>query len=205
MTLKFGDDLDDITADEAALSDLLTNARNREAQAFDHDGEPIETSWEDGALPPDPEPGYEQPRDWKERLFGEKQDTDGEQKPKAPRVTVAIRKDVRGKTGLFLAAVGTFWERRDPHCGGTFMQTLPSYKDEDGEQVDGLVDALTDIFCDSPDVVRWFTTSGKFMKYLNLISILEPVCGVVFSHHVMHREPEEMRKEQDWSAYGAGG
>ena len=204
MTVKFGGDLADISADEEALADLLQNARAREEHAFDSTGKPLDAQWEGEGLDPDPEPGYEQRGGWRESLFGEKQDTDGEQKPKPLRVTVAIRKDVRGKTGMFLAAVGSVWQRRDPYCGGHFLQTLPSYKDEDGEQIDGLVDALTDIFCDSPDIVRWFTTSGKFMKYLNLISLLEPVAAAFYMHHIVHRV-DVADAEPDWSAYGAGG
>ena len=61
-------------------------------------------------------------------------------------------------------------------CGGRFL-----------DQRDPIVDALTDIVCDSADLVAFFTgPGGAFMKYLNLGAAVWPVAEMVAAHHVYH-------------------
>jgi hypothetical protein len=55
------------------------------------------------------------------------------------------------------------------------------------EQRPDIAEALTDIVCDSADLVAFFTgPGGTFMKYLNLGAALWPVAEVVAAHHVYH-------------------
>jgi len=90
------------------------------------------------------------------------------------RVTDAIRKDIRAKTALFLTIPAAMFERRDPICGEVAMQVVP-----------GTSVALADIFCDSPDVVAFFTsTGGGFMRWLQLAIELQPLGEVLYQHHI---------------------
>lgn len=92
------------------------------------------------------------------------------------KITAAVRKDVEAKVGIMLEVPGRVWEVRDPVCGGTFVQTLPATRA-----------ALTDLICDSPDMVAWFTgVGGGFMKWLNLMVALQPVGVTVWAHHIAH-------------------
>ena len=46
-------------------------------------------------------------------------------------------------------------------------------------------EAFTDIICDSPDLVAFFTgPGGNFMKILKVGAALGPVIQVGFAHHV---------------------
>lgn len=190
MGLAFGDKLADISADEEELAAFLESAREREGAA---PGGAAPAGSPDAAFAEDPAP------DWgddgsggiKAALLGD--DPSAPPKGKAPRVTVAIRKDIQAKVALFATVVGTAWERRDPHCGSVFSGTIPE-----------LSEALTDILVDSPDIVAWFTTSGRYMKWLTLGSVLSDVVGAVVSHHVTHTVVDaEVPPGPDWSQYGA--
>lgn len=200
MALMFGEDLDDIGADEQALAEFLRGAQQREREdvgAGDAARDDDRESWglpddsDDGreGFEQDPAADYRDPR----RTLGERLIPDGIGEASASRVTAAVRKDVRAKTALFLSALGTAWSRRDPVCGGVAL-----------ESVAPVSDALADIFCDSPDIVRWFTASGKYMKWFTLITSLQAVGEAVIAHHVTHTV-DEAGAAPDWSAYSAGG
>jgi hypothetical protein len=71
---------------------------------------------------------------------------------------------------------GRVWEARDPVCGGTFVAQRPA-----------ISSALTDIVCQSPDLIAWFTGSGgAFMLWLNVAAACWPVLTVIMAHHVYH-------------------
>ena len=92
------------------------------------------------------------------------------------KVTATVRRDIEAKIRMMLEVPGRVWESRDPLCGGMFVQQLPATSA-----------AWTDIVCDSPDMVAWFTgVGGGFMKWLNAIVALQPVGMVVWGHHVAH-------------------
>lgn len=113
----------------------------------------------------------------------------------APRVTATIRKDINAKISLGLELPGRIWQARDPWCGGAFIHQRPA-----------IADALTDIVCDSADLVDWFTgPAGGFMKYLKLAAALQPVAVVVYGHHVTHTigEKQGQREQPDMSRYAA--
>jgi hypothetical protein len=95
---------------------------------------------------------------------------------KAVRVTAGIRADINAKISMPLEIGGRIWQARDSLCGGTFVQQRPE-----------IAYALTDIICDSADLVAFFTGPvGGFMKYLNLGAALWPVVEVGMAHHVYH-------------------
>lgn len=101
----------------------------------------------------------------------------GKPRARSPvRVTVATRKDIAAKVALMLYVPGKVWETRDPYCGGMFVHQGPA-----------IGDALTDIICQSPDLIAFFTgPAGGFMIYLNLLTALQPVALTVWQHHIAH-------------------
>jgi hypothetical protein len=95
---------------------------------------------------------------------------------KPGRITAGIRADIGAKIAMPLTIAGGIWAARDPLCGGRFL-----------DQREPIVDALTDIVCDSADLVAFFTgPGGAFMKYLNLGAAVWPVAEMVAAHHVYH-------------------
>lgn len=191
MALTFGEPLTDISADENELAEFLEHARARESAIGDNvvNGGGYDDVDPDG-FEADPDPGYGRDSIG-EKLWGS--GSDNVAGPKAPRVTVKIRKDIQAKTALFLSMGGTVWERRDQVCGGTFVEAVPDVSE-----------ALTDIFCDSPDIVRWFTAAGGFMKWLTLAQALQPVLMAIVGHHVTHSIVDGEPAEPDWSMYATG-
>lgn len=110
------------------------------------------------------------------------------------RVTAAVRRDITAKIKMPLFVGGKIWEARDPWCGGVFVA-----------QADPIADALTDIVCDSADLVAFFTgPAGGFMKYLNLATALAPVAQVAWAHHIAHSIGAEGQPAQpDMARYAA--
>jgi hypothetical protein len=95
---------------------------------------------------------------------------------KHARVTATVRRDIEAKVGIALEVPGRIWEARDPWCGGAFVAQLPATRA-----------AFTDLVCESPDMVAWFTgVGGGFMKWLNLLVALQPVGTMMYAHHVAH-------------------
>lgn len=139
-----------------------------------------------GPVPPD-EPPAHGGRDWT------RQSPAG--RPKAPRVTQVIRKDIDAKISLALTISGSVWAARDPLCGGTFMEQRP--------EISG---ALTEIVCQSSDLMAWFSGSGgQFMLWLNLAAAVWPVATAVMAHHVYHSVviDEDGATEPDITRYAA--
>jgi len=96
--------------------------------------------------------------------------------PKRARIAVGIRADINAKVSMPLEVGGTIWAARDQLCGGVFLQQRPA-----------IAEALTDIICESPDLVAWFTgPASGFMRYLNLAGALWPVVEMIGAHHVYH-------------------
>lgn len=126
-----------------------------------------------GTLRPDPEPAHAR-KEW--RRPGKDTRT-----PRVTRVTAGIRKDVNAKISFAVTVPGSIWAARDPLCGGVFMEQAPE-----------ISDALTDIVCDSPDLIAFFTgPGGAFMRYLSLGAALMPVVQVIMAHHVYHSIDEQ--------------
>lgn len=112
---------------------------------------------------------------------------------KPGRITAGIRADIAAKIAMPLTIGGGIWAARDPLCGGRFL-----------DQRDPIVDALTDIVCDSADLVAFFTgPGGAFMKYLNLGAALWPVAEMVAAHHVYHTVELEAEPQPNPSTYAA--
>jgi hypothetical protein len=91
-----------------------------------------------------------------------------------PTVKASVRRDIQAKLSLPLEMCGQLWRARDPVCGGTFVERRPA-----------IADALTDIVCQSADLIDFFTgPAGGFMVYLNLAAALWPVVELVLAHHI---------------------
>lgn len=186
MQLKYGSELDDISTDEEDLAAFLGAAREREEGAADAgpaaDFEPFE-----GEFERDPDSDFEG-EGLADRIIPDSFFDPPKGRPTAAR----LRKDIRAKTAMLLLPLGSVWKARDEYCGGEFIEAIPEISDK-----------LTAIFVDSPDVVKWFTASGKWMKWLDLAMAVEPVGRAVVSHHVTH-SVDKAQTEQDWSVYAAG-
>lgn len=122
--------------------------------------------------PPQPPPADEPPaharRDWHAKA--------PKARVKAPRITAGVRTDIAAKISLPLEIYGRVWEAKDGLCGGRFVQQRPA-----------IADAFTNIICDSPALVAFFTgPAGGFMKYLELGAAVWPVFEMVMAHHVYH-------------------
>jgi hypothetical protein len=186
MALSFGTELHDVTTDPDGLRTLLESA-----PAPDDAG-----ALADGAFEPlaaDPDPGWDEPG-LGERIGLTGKGTAPQQRP----VSRAVKKDIQGKIALAGGLLAGAWQTRDPLCGGAASDAMPA-----------ISEALTDILCDSPDVVRWFTSGGSYMKWLNLLLAVQPVLQVAVQHHVLHTadtdEPpfDAQQPAPDWSGYGA--
>jgi hypothetical protein len=111
------------------------------------------------------------------------------------KVTASIRGDISAKISFALEIPGQLWKARDPICGGTFVEQRPD-----------IADALTDIVCDSPDLVAFFAgPGGAFMKYMKLAAACWPVATVVMAHHVYHSLEEQPvdAQQPDYANYAA--
>ena len=108
---------------------------------------------------------------------------------RAPKVTDAVRKDIRGKTALGLSMLATAFAVRDPVCGPVALEIVPD-----------VADALADIFCDSPDVVAFFTASaGGYMKWIKLAVAVQPLATVAWQHHVARKDAQGGGPGQSWN------
>ena len=119
---------------------------------------------------------------------------------KLPRVTAGVRNDIEAKISFALEIPGRIWQARDPACGTVFVEQRPE-----------IATAMTEIVCQSTDLIEWFTgTGGQFMLYLNLAAACWPVATMVLAHHVYHSVQLEQGAPQygdatqpDYSRYAA--
>lgn len=122
-----------------------------------------------GPLPPD-EPPAHATRKWRAKAKGRKQAAP------PPRISQHIRADIDAKISFALEVPGRIWQARDPVCGSVFVQQRPE-----------ISAALTDVVCQSADLVKWFTgPGGSFMLWMNLAAAAWPVATVAMAHHVYH-------------------
>jgi hypothetical protein len=208
VSVIFGDQLQDVSGDDDELRDFLSAAPaappqmapNPAAARFraQRDGELQEPDELDGLDPEefeeDPEP-FESRRTGVGRLLGAAKGSGTAKPAKGRRPSAAIQKDVRAKTALLLSIPTTVWEARDPYCGAAAMEAVPDVSE-----------ALADIFCDSPEIVAWFTTSGSFVKWLKLAAALKEVAITIVQHHITHSigDDEDQDETSDtWAGYVA--
>jgi len=96
----------------------------------------------------------------------------------AIRITASVRRDVEGKLAFVLLMTGQGLSMPDPVCGSALAENS-------GE----IAKKLTPIICQSPELVKWFTRSGKFILWVDLLMAMWPVLQVVYMHHVAHAFP----------------
>jgi hypothetical protein len=108
--------------------------------------------YEPGPVLPDPPPAHGR-REWRKGKGGPRPP-----RAKPSKVTAGIRNDIDAKISFALEIPARVWEARDPVCGGTFVEQRPE-----------ISAALTEIVCQSPDLIAWFAGGGgQFMLYLFL-------------------------------------
>ena len=138
-------------------------------------------------LTPDPEPAHGR-KEWRK--------PPAKTRGKPVRVTAGVRNDINAKISFALEIPGRVWQARDPVCGSAFVEQRPA-----------ISDALTEIVCQSADLIAWFTGSGgQFMLWLNLAAACWPVATIVMAHHVYHTiEPgqEGEALAPDYGSYAA--
>lgn len=138
---------------------------------------------DDGEIPPDDPPGPIIATPGRGRPRGSKN----------TRTTAALRKDIEAKVGMLLYVPGQVWAARDPYCGGAFVSTIP-----DQQRV------WANLILDSPDVLEWFTgPAGGFMKWLEVIAVLQPVAVTVWAHHVAHAIGDDAGERPSARQYAA--
>lgn len=93
----------------------------------------------------------------------------------ATAVTAAVRKDIRAKIGFMIGMPAGMLAMTDEICGGALSANAGP-----------IADALTDIVVDSPDLVRWFSGGSGYLKWLGLMTALQPVGVAVWQHHITH-------------------
>jgi len=140
-------------------------------------------------------PGYQ--RDPEPRRAAAPGPRPGPRRAGPARSRDATCRDIQAKTALILAFPVGMWARRDEICGGAAVVAL-----------DPVCAALADIFADSPDIVDFFTaTGGRYMKWLNLATAIQPVAEAAWGHHVRPRllrgGGEEPFVPQDMSGFHA--
>lgn len=109
------------------------------------------------------------------------------------RVTAAVKKDVEAKIAMMVGLPAAMLTPYDPICFGALTDVTPE-----------LAKALTDLAVQSPDLVAWFTSSGKFMTWFSIAMILQPVAVAAYKHHVTHELGEHANEGlPDGYAYAA--
>ena len=106
-----------------------------------------------------------------------------------PKVAEAVRKDIRGKTALGLSMLAAALASRVEECGPVAIEIVPD-----------TADALADIFCDSPEVVAFFTTTGGgYMRWIKLAAAVQPLATVAVRHHLFTRKSRGGGPGQGWN------
>lgn len=103
------------------------------------------------------------------------------------RVTVAVKKDVTAKVAFMLGLPAGMWKMADQHCGTVAVESVP-----------GVAETLGEIICDSPDLVKWFTSGGNYIRYLELVTRLQALAVAVYQHHIAHSVPEAGAHDATW-------
>jgi hypothetical protein len=114
---------------------------------------------------------------------------------KGRAVTAAVRKDIRAKLAFMMGLTTTMWAVSDQYCGAAAAAIVPE-----------LSEAITDIVVDSADLVAWFTAGGSYMKWLTLLTIVQPVGVTMWQHHISHTigdTDDEPREQFDPQLYPA--
>lgn len=178
-------DVDDVTEDESAVADLLI---------------PVDPPGDDEHLVPDPEPEYRSPG-LDDRLFAEPD------KPATRKVTTAVKKDIKGKLTMLLMVIGGTWASRDPYCGQALVDAIPDRPSpaDDDAMSEGLASSLTELVCGSPELVRWFSTGGRYLRWMSVAMAVQPVIQAMVAHHITHSADTDDptgQPQQQWAHYG---
>jgi hypothetical protein len=96
-------------------------------------------------------------------------------RPPVIRITKRIRDDIEGKLGMMYGFMAMGIEMRDPICGAALTSNA-----------DTICAKMVPIICKSPELVKWFTKSGGYMVWFELVMVFMPVIQVMVQHHITH-------------------
>lgn len=113
------------------------------------------------------------------------------------------RKDIRALVALCYTVPAETLPLIDPFCFGPLTER---------DTANGVIDAVSDIVCQSPKVARWAASKSGLMPWLKLGMALKPVAVNGLHHHItksitveIDRENRTMEiTETDWTQYPAG-
>lgn len=97
------------------------------------------------------------------------------------------RKDIRATLALLYSIPADLMLSADPYCFGALNGNLTP-----------VIDATSDIVCESPRVARWAASAGGLMLWVRLAAALRPFGVAVWHHHVIRdvgQAPDEVRPE----------
>lgn len=90
------------------------------------------------------------------------------------QASAATKKDLQAKIAMMLLPGAALWGNVDEYCGGAFAQVVPQLSED-----------LANILADNAEVVAWFADSD-WLKWVKLVSTLQPVGMMIFRHHIAH-------------------
>lgn len=113
------------------------------------------------------------------------------------------RADIKALVALAYTVPSEALPLMDPYCFGPLAEK---------DTANGVIDAVSDIVCQSPKVARWAASASGLMPWIKLGKALQPVAVAAWHHHVVKdvevtdvdRKAKTMKvKEHDWSQYPA--
>jgi hypothetical protein len=117
------------------------------------------------------------------------------------RVTASDKRDIKAKIAMMLLPGASLWGSVDPFCGTAFAKVVPDLSED-----------LADILADNAEIVAWFASGAGWLKYLKLLSTLQPVAVMVYQHHIAHTVGEvkddatsEPNHARQWESYTVPG
>lgn len=117
------------------------------------------------------------------------------------KANASDKRDMKAKISMMLLPAAGLWGSADEYCGSAFAKIVPD-----------LAEDLADIFADNAEIVAWFAQGSSWLKYLKLLSTLQPVGVMLYQHHVTHTVGEvkndatsEPNHARGWESYTVPG
>ncbi len=106
---------------------------------------------------------------------------------------------------MLLMVIGGTWASRDPYCGQALVDAIPDrgWPADDDAVSEGLASSLTELVCGSPELVRWFSAGGRYLKWMSVAMAVQPVVQAMVAHHITHSaDADAPAGDQQWAQYG---
>lgn len=145
---------------------LWRPAAAAERDADSAQGDPDRGTWDEGAAPPQRDPGPAWARE----------DDSPPGAGKRPEVPQNVKDDIAGFAGLIGTPILAMLRAADPYCGRALAQGF-----------EGIVDATLPLLCRSEKIVRYFSDdSNDWLLWGKLAMALAPVGKAFVEHHITH-------------------